>query len=63
MKKCIGYVTLFCFLILSVTGCNTNKPADEVKGAQDRVKQKIEGEREKQETENPESQEGSNQPE
>ena len=60
MKKIGGCCLILTFLLCAAPGCDTQKPANEVKDAQDRVKQKIEGEREKQNAENPEQQEGSN---
>lgn len=53
MKRWIWLFVMIAFFGTAVVGCNTNKPADEVKGAQDRVKQKVEEERQNQTAENP----------
>ena len=54
MKRIVASLTLIAFLSITGLACNTNKPAEEVKDAQDRVKDKIETEREKQAEQTPE---------
>jgi hypothetical protein len=49
MKKWIAIAALFAFALY---GCN-NKPADEVKGAQERVQKKVDEEHNNQTAENP----------
>jgi len=53
MKKVISSLALMGFLFMTGVACDTNKPANEVKDAQDRVKDKIEDERQKQAEQTP----------
>ena len=42
MKKWMVLIVAVVFVAFSLPGCNTNKPADEVKAAKERVKKKAE---------------------
>lgn len=54
MRKLIGYLIISVFASFMMTACNTQKPANEVEGAKDRVRKKVQDARDKQEAENPE---------
>jgi hypothetical protein len=61
MKKTLASLLLICFVALFAPACDTQKPAEEVESAGDRVEKKIKDARAEQEAENPEKQEESDQ--
>ena len=57
MRKIMALILLCSWTVFTLVSCDTQKPANDVQDAKDRVKKNIESERQKQQSENPDPQE------